>query len=78
MYKDTSLLMGTIGSKNKQDNFNFLPKELHRMHIQVPNVLNVSFYIPRQTGFDTNSLAEILQDVVNILKAPSVVDDEIF
>lgn len=78
MYKDTSLLMGTIGSKNKQDSFNFLPKELQRMYIQVPNVLNVSFNVPKQTGFDSNSLAEILQEFVDILKAPSVVDNEIF
>lgn len=70
--------MGTIGSKNMQDSFNFLPKELQRMYIQVPNVLNVSFYIPRQTGFDTNSLAEILQEVVDFLKTPTIEDDEIF
>lgn len=78
MSNDTSILMETVGSKNKQDNFNFLPKELQRMYIQVPNVLNVSFDVPKQTGFDSNSLAEILQEFVNILKAPSVVDDEIF
>lgn len=69
--QDISKLSGVVPEAVEKGNF-------ERMYISVPGKVNISFGVPVRLHYSDDSLVELLEEFLEMLKAPVEEDKEIF